>query len=202
MGSDFEDDGDCEQDVKIRMAIAKSTFGKLMEIWKATEISLKQKLRLYNADVISIVSFGFETWEMPQKLEDSLRGWNPRCLAAITGRGIPQEHRQPTFDLISKLRARRLKWAGQILRLEPEDRLVHQMLMPHSRRSLPMDAGEYTIAKELLALAADRKDWAERVRQVDPVDHNTAAEMVTSSLDASAEEWKKGTEIHDWLFTG
>ena len=31
------------------MAIAKSTFGKLMEIWKATEISLKQKLRLYQA---------------------------------------------------------------------------------------------------------------------------------------------------------
>ena len=45
LGSNFEADGDCEQDVKIRMAIAKSTFGKLMEIWKAEEISLKQKLR-------------------------------------------------------------------------------------------------------------------------------------------------------------
>ena len=91
LGSNFEADGDCEQDVKIRMAIAKSTFGKLMEIWKAEEISLKQKLRLYSAAVISIVSFGFETWEMPQKLEDSLRGWNARCLAAITGREIPQD---------------------------------------------------------------------------------------------------------------
>ena len=86
--SNFEADGDCEQDIKVRMAIAKSTFGKLMEIWKAEEISLKQKLRLYSAAVISIVSFGFETmsWEMPQKLEDSLRGWNARCLAVITGR--------------------------------------------------------------------------------------------------------------------
>ena len=201
LGSNFEADGDCEQDVKIRMAIAKSTFGKLMEIWKAPEISLKQKLRLYSAAVISIVSFGFETWEMPQKLEDSLRGWNARCLAAITGREISQEHRHPTFDLIAKLRARRLKWAGQILRLEPEDSLVHQVLMAaamhdlaagNSRRSLLMDAGEYNTAEELLALAADRKGWAERVRQIDPVDHNTAAEMVTSSLDASAEEWMKG----------
>ena len=74
LGSNFEADGDCEQDVKIRMAIAKSTFGKLMEIWKAPEISLKQKLRLYSAAVISVASFGSETWEMPQKLEDSLRG--------------------------------------------------------------------------------------------------------------------------------
>ena len=65
LGSNFEADGDFEQDVKIRRAIAKSAFGKLMEIWEAEEISLKQKLRLYSAVVISIVSFGFETWEMP-----------------------------------------------------------------------------------------------------------------------------------------
>ena len=45
-----------------------------------------------------------------------------------------------------------------------------------------------------MALAADRKGWAARVRQIDPVDHKTAAAMVTSSLDASAEEWKKGAK--------
>ena len=74
LGSNFEADGNCEQDVKIIMAIAKSTFGKLMEIWKAEETSLKQKLRLYSAAVISVnvVSFGFETWEMPQKLHGRL----------------------------------------------------------------------------------------------------------------------------------
>ena len=65
-----------------------------------------------------------------------------------------------------------------------------------------MDAGEYTTVDELLPLASDRKGWAERVRQIDPVDHNTAAKMATSSLDASSEEWKKGAEIHDGLFTG
>ena len=148
---------------------------------------------------------------MPQKLEDSLRGWDARCLAAITDREISQEHRHPTFDLIAKLRSRRLKWAGQILRLEPEDSLVHQVLMAtamhdlatgNSRRSLLMDAEEYTTSEELLALAADRKGWAARVRQIDPVDHNTTAAMVTRSLDASAEEWKKGAKIHDGLFTG
>ena len=77
LGSNLEADGDCEQDVKIKMAMAKSTFCKLMEIWKATDLSLKQKLRLYSAAVISIFSFGFQTWEMPQKLEDSLRAGMP-----------------------------------------------------------------------------------------------------------------------------
>ena len=66
------------------------------------------------------------------------------------------------------------------------------------------DAEEYSSAEELLALAADKKGWAARVRQIDPVDHNTAASMVTSSLDhdASAGEWKEGAKIHDGLFTG
>ena len=45
-----------------------------------------------------------------------------------------------------------------------------------------MDADDYTSAEELMALARDRKGWAARVRQVDPVDHNTAASMVTSLL--------------------
>ena len=103
--------------------------------------------------------------------------------------------------MIAKLRARRLKWAGQILRLEPEDSLVHQVLIAtamhdlatgNSRRSLLMGAGEYNSAEELLALAADKKGWAERVRQIDPVDHETAAKVITSSLDAYAEEWLMG----------
>ena len=62
-------------------------------------------------------------------------------------------------------------------------------------------AKEYSTAEELLA-PVDRKGWAARVRQFDPVDHNTAATMVASSLDASAEEWKKGAKIQNGLFTG
>ena len=78
---------------------------------------------------------------------------------------------------------------------------MHDLAAGNSRRSLLMDAEEYTTAEELLALAADKKGWAARVRQIDPVDHNTAAEMVTSPLDANAMEWMKGSETHG-LFTG
>ena len=69
-----------------------------------------------------------------------------------------------------------------------------------------MDAEDYTSVDELLALASDREGWLagqlECQRQIDPVGHNTAASMVTSLLDASAEEWRKGAEIHDGEFTG
>ena len=129
----------------------------------------------------------------------------------ITGREISQEHRHPTFDLISKLRARRLKWAGQILRSEPEDSLVHQVLVAVAehdliedkpRRSLLMDADHYTTVEELIALAMDKKGWAARVKQIDPTDCNTAAAAVNSLLDANAEEWLGGAGALDGRFKG
>ena len=54
----------------------------------------------------------------------------------------------------------------------------------------------------MVADSSDRKGWIARVRQIDPMDHNTAASMVASLLDASAKEWRKGAEIHDGKFTG
>ena len=139
-----------------------------------------------------------------------------RCLPVIiiniiiiTSKEIPQEHRHPTFDLIAKLRSRRLKWASQILRNEPEDSLVHQVLVAvakhdlstcNARRSPLMDAEQHNTVVELLALAKDRKGWAARVKQIDPTDHNTAA--ASSLLDANAEEWLKGAKVHDGRFKG
>ena len=146
LGSNFEADGDCEQDVKIRMAIAKSTFGKLMEIWKAEENPLKQKLRLYSAAVISVVSFGFETWEMPQKLEDSLRGW--LVFSLTLGRKISTKSPSRIFEpqkcdwallefLLPKVRyphfcARRLRYMMGCLQA---DRMNNNLIGDSRRRS-------------------------------------------------------------------
>ena len=62
----------------------------------------------------------------------------------------------------------------------------------------------YSSMEELLALARDKEGWAARLKQVDPVDHTTAASVVTSLMVANAEEWRKvaGDEIHDGKFTG
>ena len=81
---------------------------------------------------------------------------------------------------------------------------MHVLAAGNNMRSLLMDhdAQEYSTAEELLTLAADRKGWAARVRQINPTDHNTATAMVTTSLDASAEELEKVAQTHDALFTG
>ena len=65
---------------------------------------------------------------MDPETQASLKGWNARCLHVITDREIKDEHRHPTFNLDHALRARRLRWAGQILRKEVDESLPKQIL--------------------------------------------------------------------------
>ena len=95
--------------MKVRTVIAKQQFGKFTSIWMAPEISMAQKLRLFSADVVSILTHGHESWTMHPKILASLTNWCDRCLSVIIGRSIPDEHRHSSFDLVAKLRARRLR---------------------------------------------------------------------------------------------
>ena len=108
-----------------------------------------------------------------------MKGWNARCLAIITGREISEECRKPTYDLVKKLRARRLRWAGQVLREDLNQSLIKQVLLAivgHDletntkikRWSLLMDAPHFASTEELQRLAADEHGWASRVRDLDP----------------------------------
>ena len=44
------------QAMKVRMAIAKQQFGKFTSIWMAQEISMVQKLKLFSAGVVSVLT--------------------------------------------------------------------------------------------------------------------------------------------------
>ena len=85
LGSEFEADGDSRHAIEIRMTMAKQQFSKLMEIWTADEIPIKQKLSLYGAGVVTILTHvGNETWALGPRNQVILKGWNARCLAIIT----------------------------------------------------------------------------------------------------------------------
>ena len=62
LGSNFEADGNSTQDVKTRIAVAKKQFGSFMHTWLSNKIPLKQKLRLYKAGVLSVLTFGHTNW--------------------------------------------------------------------------------------------------------------------------------------------
>ena len=115
------------------MAMAKQQFGKWMDIWKADDVSLKQKLLLFGSGVVARLVHAHESWELDPALQASLRAWGARCMCVITGaemtaEEIKGEYRTPTYDIVGKLRARRLKWVGQLLRKEPGSSMARDVL--------------------------------------------------------------------------
>ena len=69
--------------------------------------------------VVSTLTHGYEAWKLTPGIMAMLNGWNARCVSVITGRGIAEEAgRSQTFDLISHLRVRRLRWVGHVLRMD------------------------------------------------------------------------------------
>ena len=94
--------------------------------------------------------------------------WCARCMIRITGREIKEEYRDPTYPLVMKVRQRRLRWLGHVLRLG-ENRLVRQAVIMLATQCIKgernrsgtilMDAPKHSSVDELNGLAHDRKEW-------------------------------------------
>jgi len=53
LGSYISSNGSCENDAKVRIGKAAAVFGKMRQIWRNDNISLKVKTRLYKAIILS-----------------------------------------------------------------------------------------------------------------------------------------------------
>ena len=93
-----------------------------------------------------------------------LNGANSKMLARIMGTSVRNEARSATahFDLVKDVRARRLKWAGGILRMD-ENRLLHKAIEAQiamgAQGGLLMDAPTGMPLHELRELAKDKTLW-------------------------------------------
>ena len=159
-------------DVDARVAMAMSRCGKLRHIFDSPHLPLKVKLRLYEAAVCSLLTYGCETWDMDIVTTRRINGANSVMLARITGRSIPTEARPQTtsFNLVKRIRERRLRWVGHIIRAGPDSlmyqALVTQQIMGHSGNLL-MDTPPHNSIEELRPLANDRSKWKALVRQLE-----------------------------------
>ena len=173
LGFRFQADGDRGCALEQRMAIARTRFGQLHEIWRSKKLPTSAKLRIYACAVVSVLTYGNEIWKFTEKIKAKIRGWNARCLTVITGRDFREETVEPSFDLVARLRSRRLRWAGHILRLE-ESSLLRKVLLAQAQvegsgsGGLLDDAPAFGSTEDLLELAQDRDGWREMVQALLP----------------------------------
>ncbi len=192
LGVELSADGDSLHAVEARLAAAGLCFGKLHEIWRAKILNLNLRLRLYIAAVVSVGTHGFESWNFTEAVMKKLRGWNGRCLSRITGRSVKREssvRKRPTFDLVQYLRARRLKWLGEILR--SDDPFEHALLKgailnwekPYPEGWILMDAPKHEVPSELIEKAKDPAGWNEHIREyLDLGDRESCPVIMMSEL--------------------
>ncbi len=176
LGHQFQADGDPLYDIEVRMARARTAFGKMRHIWNNKTVPLALKIQLYKSGVCSVLTYAHETWTLDEATCRKLNGWNCKCLVAITGWEYREEATEPTFDLVATLRARRLRWLGHILRM-PDHRLVRRVALrqgtPATNSEYPagtlfMDAPTHSSVDELVKMARDREGWRKHVHALQP----------------------------------
>ena len=78
-------------DVRPRIAMASTRFGKLRHIWTVGDLHLNLRMRLYKACICSILTYGSEAWRITAEVAAALNGANARMVSVITGRTPHQE---------------------------------------------------------------------------------------------------------------
>ena len=111
LGSTFTADDDQHKDIQEKIGKAMSRCDKLRPVLDSPDLSISVKLRLYQAAVCSLLTYGCETWQLTKRAMRQLNGANSRMLARFTRKSIPQEARpwSTSFDLVLSIRKRRLR---------------------------------------------------------------------------------------------
>ena len=79
LGGEVDNLGGSDKDVKIRIGKARTAFNMMGSIWKARNISLKTKVRLFNSNVKTILLYGAETLKTTKSLLHKLQVFISNC---------------------------------------------------------------------------------------------------------------------------
>ena len=128
LGSVISSDGKFLKDIEKRRAAATRAFGMLRaRMWGRREISLKVKMKVFNAIVLPVLMYGATAWALTRTEEARLDAFEMGMLRSIVGVrwddfvrnvDIREMLSQPPVSL--KLRKARMKWFGHLERMSDE----------------------------------------------------------------------------------
>jgi hypothetical protein len=81
LGSKMSNKWDGEMRIRARLAKASQAFNWLRSSWKARNICLKTKLRIFKSNVVRTLLYG--SWNMTKTISNKLDFFQNRCLRRI-----------------------------------------------------------------------------------------------------------------------
>ena len=123
LGSNLNESGGTEEDIKIRIGKAHAAFISLQNIWRSKEISEKTKIRLFNSNIISALLYGCESWRVTNTNTHKLQTFINKCLRKILKIHWPETisnemlwTRTNSTKIDTIIKERKWKWIGHVLR--------------------------------------------------------------------------------------
>jgi hypothetical protein len=184
LGGCVEKDGDITKEVNVRVGKAAAAFKNLSKIWSSRIISSRTKLRLFNSNVISVLTYAAESWRSTKAVERKLDSFENKCLRKImsikwnefkTTEEIREMSRQIPVSRVIK--RRRWEYIGHTCRRD-DSRITKQALewevKGKRKRGRPKETLRRTILREagkigvnnmnaIKTAAQDRDGWRLKV---------------------------------------
>ncbi|RUS91917.1 hypothetical protein EGW08_000319 [Elysia chlorotica] len=76
-------DGATDEDIRCRINKARYAYNTLKPIWRSTALSVRNKIRIFNTNVKSVLLYGSETWRATKTSTTKLQSFINRCLRNI-----------------------------------------------------------------------------------------------------------------------
>ena len=128
LGSMVSEDGGCSDEIKRRMALARSSFDALKSVlWRQTDVMVPTKMKIFRAVVLSRLLYGAECWIITSADMDRLEAFQSSCLRRIlrvsymkhkSNEWVRKKCGQPLLEEI--IRQRRMRWLGHVQRMDGE----------------------------------------------------------------------------------
>lgn len=131
LGSEITSENSLSVEIKRRIILASRCLGGLRKLLRSTFLSHKTKLQLYHQLIQPVLLYGAETWCLRLSDEQNLLVFERKILRLIYGpiyepegwrirynHELQQLYNQA--DIVQKIRAKRLRWAGHVQRMEPD----------------------------------------------------------------------------------
>ena len=117
--------GGCDEDISNRLCKAKAQFRRLRKIWSSSSFSVQTKVKLFNSLVMSVLTYGSETWKTTERDKKKLDTFQNRCLRQLLRVRWPEKisneelhHRTRTTKVSEAIKQRKWKWIGHVLRMD------------------------------------------------------------------------------------
>ena len=145
--------GDGEEEILVRISKASQAFASLRSTWRSKNISQKTKIQFFKSNILSSDYCGTESWKMTKILHVEV--FQNKCLRRILRIYLPQtisnyelHRRTGTEPFTQKVRRKRWKWIGHVLRMPPAA-LPQVALYRWTPESRPKETWTRTVEKEM-----------------------------------------------------